>query len=172
MARIVIDGYNVLAKMGGMTGSLESRREWLIRLLGEFRHDRGHDITLVFDGERGDWPAESYSRTRGIEVVFSRTGEKADHVIKRMAEDREGDLTVVTSDREVASYAETCGHVSIRAEDFIPRLRSRGETSGPADRPVDREEEDRPVWTSTKKKGNPRRLSKQARRRAQKLKSL
>ncbi|MBI5197053.1 MAG: NYN domain-containing protein [Nitrospirae bacterium] len=167
MAQIVIDGYNLLAKMGGMAGSLESRREWMVRLLDRFRIGRGHAITVVFDGERGDWPAESYSRMLGVDIVFSRTGEKADHVIKRMAEDFSGELVVISSDREVASYAETCGHIAIRSEDFMKRLRPRVSDVEPMD-----DEDSRPGWTSTQKKGNPKKLSKEARRRAQKLHSL
>ena len=169
MAQIVIDGYNLLAKAGGMAGSLESRREGLIRLLSQFKTTRGHTITVVFGGERGDWPTESYSRTSGIDVVFSRTGEKADHVIKRMAEDSSGELVVISSDREVASYAETCGHVAIRAEDFMKRLRPR--PSGVIKTTID-EEMDRPGSTSTQQKGNPKRQSKEARRRMQKLRAL
>jgi predicted RNA-binding protein with PIN domain len=168
MARIIIDGYNLMAKLEGAAGTLESRRGRLIRLLSQFNAGRGHAITVVFDAERGDWPSESYDRMLGIDIVFSRMGEKADHVIKRMSEGEEGESIIVSSDREVASYAETCGHVAIRAEDFIKRLFR----TAAAPQEADKGEEDEKTVTSTVKKGNPRRLSKAARRRAQKLRIL
>ncbi|MBI4714958.1 MAG: NYN domain-containing protein, partial [Nitrospirae bacterium] len=80
MMRIIIDGYNLMAKMGGMDGALEARRERMIRIFSRFQSERGHAVTVVFDGERGDGASESWQRIQGIEVIFSRMGEKADHV--------------------------------------------------------------------------------------------
>lgn len=173
MARILIDGYNLMAKVDGRAGSLEARREGLLHLLSQFRTGRGHAITVVFDGERGDWPTESAMRFQGMDVVFSRMGEKADDVIKRMVEETREEWLVISSDREVASYAETCGHTAIRSEDFMGRLRN-ARASLNAEKPdhAEKTEEDEDTVTASKKKGNPRKLSKGARRRAQKLGGL
>jgi hypothetical protein len=168
MAQIIIDGYNLMAKMDGMGGSLESRRERMIRVLSRYRTARGHDVTVVFDGERGEWPTESYDRSMGVDIVFSKIGEKADHVIKKMALQIAGEVVVITSDKEIASYVEHRGHVAIRSEDFLGRLRAPG--GGSMESPGEEEEPGRP--TTTKKRGNPRKLSKGARRRVQKLGKL
>lgn len=168
MAHILIDGYNLIAKMEGIGGNLEAQRERFIRTLSQYRSQKYHTVTVVFDGEKGGWMTESHERTMGINVVFSRLGEKADDVIKRMAKEHEEEYTVVTSDREIASFAEGLGHTAIPSEEFIPKLRFdirreagtyKGEDAGYG-------------TVTTKKKGNPRKLSKAARRRKQRLDRL
>ncbi len=168
MANILIDGYNIMAKMDGLSGSLEARREMFIRRLGDYRTQKSHDITVVFDGEKGGWITESHERKQGINIVYSRLGEKADDVIKRMVKAHDGEYTVITSDKEIASYAENYGHTAILSEEFIPKLYFNNRIeSGNRD---DEDMEYRIV--TTRKKGNPKRLSKAARRRRQRLDRL
>lgn len=169
MAHILIDGYNLMAKMGGIGGSLEAQRERFIRTLSQYRTRRYHTITVVFDGERGGQMTEGHERTMGINIVFSRLGEKADDVIKRMVKRHEEEYTVITSDREIASYAEGFGHTAIPSEEFIPKL---FEYRTQAVEWKDEDVEDTGKGITTRKKGNPRKLSKAARRRKQKLDRL
>lgn len=169
MAHILIDAYNLIAKMEGISGNLEPQRERFIRKLSEYRLQKGHSITVVFDGEKGGWATESHERTLGINIVFSRLGEKADDVIKRIVKGHEEEYTVITSDKEVASFAETCGHTAILSEEFIPKLRSARGGEGM----IDRDEESEGSQTlATQKRGNPRKPSKAARRRKQRLDRL
>ena len=169
MAHILIDAYNLIAKMEGISGNLEPQRERFIRKLSEYRAQKGHSITVVFDGEKGGWATESHERTLGINIVFSRLGEKADDVIKRIVKGHEEEYTVITSDKEVASFAETWGHTAIPSEEFIPKLQhSRGGESG-----MEKDEDAEGNQTlATKKRGNPRKSSKAARRRKQRLDRL
>ena len=169
MAHVLIDGYNLMAKMDGLRGNLESQRERFLQALSQYRAQKFHEVIVVFDGEKGGWDTESHERTMGIIIVFSRLGEKADDIIKRMAREDDVEYTVITSDKEIASYAETLGHTAIPSEDFIPKLRIGGTLSPGAWK--DEEEDDyRPV--TVKKKGNPNKLSKAARKRKQKLDRL
>jgi predicted RNA-binding protein with PIN domain len=168
MACILIDGYNLMAKMDGLGGNLEARREKFIRTLSQYREQKYHTITVVFDGEKGGWVTESHERVMGINIVYSRLGEKADDVIKRMVKEEGIEYTVITSDKEVASFAEGAGYIAISSEDFIPKLYSGGRMAKGEWK--DEEEEYSP--SSVKKKGNPRRLSKAARRRRQRLERL
>lgn len=169
MANILIDGYNLMAKMDGLGGNLEANRERFIRRLGQFREQKYHDITVVFDGEKGGWITESYDRTMGINIVFSRLGEKADDVIKRMVLEHAVEYTVITSDKEIASYAETTGHTAIPSEEFIYKLYYDSK----AGTDIDYRDEDTDYRTfSVKKKGNPKKLSKAARKRKNRLDSL
>ena len=168
MAHILIDGYNLIAKMEGISGNLEPQRERFIRRLSEYRAQKGHSITVVFDGEKGGWITESHERTLGINITFSRLGEKADDIIKRMVKEHDEEYTVITSDKEVASFAESSGHTSIPSEEFIPKLRLDSRI-GPE---IDKDEDPEQRTVTTRKKGNPRKLSKAARRRKQRLDRL
>jgi len=170
MAHILIDAYNLIAKMEGISGNLEPQRERFIRKLSEYRMQKGHIVTVVFDGEKGGWATESHERTLGINIVFSRLGEKADDVIKRMVKGHEEEYTVITSDKEVASFAETWGHTAIPSEEFIPKLRYGYDKGTGAYK--DDEEDDGNQVVTTRKKGNPNKLSKAARRRKQRLDRL
>ena len=168
MANILIDGYNIMAKMDGLSGSLEARREMFIRRLGDYRTQKSHDITVVFDGEKGGWITESHERKQGINIVYSRLGEKADDVIKRMVKAHDVEYTVITSDKEIASYAENYGHTAILSEEFIPKLYLNNQIKSAKG---DDEDIEYGIIT-TRKKGNPKRLSKAARRRRQRLDRL
>src|SRR4030066_2126983 len=156
MVHVLIDGYNLMAKMDGLRGNLEAQRERLLQALSQYRAQKYHEVIVVFDGEKGGWCTESHERTMGIIIVCSRLGEKADDVIKKMVRDDDVEYTVITSDKEVASYAETFGHTAIPSENFIPKLRIR-DTFSPAEWKDDNDDY-RPV--TVKKKGNPNKLSK------------
>lgn len=158
-----------MAKMDGLSGNLEAQRERFLQALSQYRLQKYHDVIVVFDGEKGGWATESHERTMGIVIVFSRLGEKADDVIKRMVKEDDIEYTIITSDKEIASFAETFGSTSILSEDFIPKLNIRNNFA--ADEWKD---EDADVYrpVTPKKKGNPRKLSKAARKRKQKLDRL
>jgi len=169
MLHILIDGYNLMAKMGGIGGSLEAQREGLLKILSQYRARKCHRVTVVFDGEKGGQVVESHERIMGIDVIFSKLGEKADDVIKRMVKSHAEEYTVITSDREIASCAEGFGHIAIPSEEFVPKL---FEYRAPEERGEDEERGDASGMITTRKRGNPYRLSKAARRRKQKLERL
>ncbi len=166
MLHILIDGYNLIAKMGGMGRSLEDVRKRLISLLRDYRYRKHHEITVVFDGEKGGFPEEGHEQMGGITIIFSRLGEKADDVIKRMTRSHRVEYTVITSDKEIASFAESMGHIAIPSESFIPKLMDMQYGD-------DLPEEDDPFFRlHTKKRGNPRRLSRTERKRRSRLSKL
>jgi len=167
---IIIDGYNLIGSEKGLTGSLELKRNRLIRQLQQYREGKGYPITVVFDGWRSGWIREVEEKTEGIRVIFSRLGEKADDVIQRLAREMGSGCVVVTSDREVRRAAEASGAVAIYAGEFSAKLRE-----------LDREEDegleslgDRSLHRARhqEKRGNPRRLSKTERKRRERLKKL
>src|SRR5512135_465073 len=91
----------------------------LIDSLIEYRKKRGHEITVVFDGWKTGEAQESRSMTGGIKVVFSRVGEKADSVIKRIISSERREWIVVTSDRDIADHAWASGSVPVPSDDFL-----------------------------------------------------
>ena len=169
---LIIDGYNLLhvgqSHLSLTAFELERRRDQLIEQLSSYRHARPCDLTVVFDGWQGGWSSEKKERRKGIDVIFSRLGERADDVVKRLAKEKGAAAVVVTSDRDIARYAEKLAVAVISSDQFREKLDlslslgRKGMNRGEA-------EETRP---GGKKKGPARRLSKKDRRRQAVLKKL
>lgn len=116
---LVIDGYNLIgAGRGQDLGDIEAQRESLIDTLGVYRRLRRINITVVFDGTYSGRLTGSSVNRGGVRVIFSRNGQEADEVIKGLVRDAGGGLTVATSDRSVASYAEGNGAVVLSSAEF------------------------------------------------------
>ncbi len=173
---LIIDGYNVLGarSTGPFSGrsSGEFAREQLLRDLAGYRQRKGHAITVVFDGWREGPGAERHEHRSGVEVIYSRRGERADQVIQRLAREYGRDCAVVSSDREVSDFARAHGAFVISAAEFIARL------SAPVVSPAATawkgrvvEEEDL-LRRNLDKKGNPRKLPKALRRRNRQLRKF
>jgi uncharacterized protein len=162
---IIIDGYNVIGSDTGLTGNLEYKRNWLVQQLANYHHNKGHGVTVVFDGWRSGSTNEVEQRRDGICIVYSRLGEKADSVIVRLARKQGTGCVVVTSDREVRNAVERFGAVALYAGEFREMLRHLGHS-------FDNDEETDDPQREALKKGNPRRLSKKERKRREKLNKL
>ncbi|MFC6020527.1 NYN domain-containing protein [Plantactinospora solaniradicis] len=120
-AHLVVDGYNV-TKRGFGDMPLEQQRKRLITGLGGIAAQTGAEVTVVFDGaERmhGLPPAP-----RGVRVLFSRKGETADDLIRRLvrAEPAGRPIVVVSSDREVADGVRRHGAYPLGADSLLRRL--------------------------------------------------
>lgn len=167
--RLVIDGYNLLhvGRSPKSLADLESERKRLISLLAAYRRQRLCEMTVVFDGWQSGWVTEQRQRERGIDLVFSKRGEKADEVIKRMVGERGAGVVVVTSDREISKFAERMSVSVIPSEQFLARVE---QTSLQPQKEVFREDETEEG--GGKKKGPSRKLSKKERRRRAALKKL
>lgn len=166
--RIIVDGYNFIGSQSGLRGDIEARREELIRRLAAYRGQKGYALTVVFDGWRSGWPTEHGELREGVDIVYSRHGEKADEVIIRMANEWGSSCLVVSSDREVARLIRAAGAVAVSVREFEGRLAQAinagmEEGTGP--------EEEIPGHR-TVKKGNPHRLSKMERKKRLRLSKL
>jgi len=106
---LLVDGYNV-TKSGWANVSLEAQRGRLLSGLGALAVRTGAEVTLVFDGDEHVAPVP-VAASRAVRLLFSRAGETADDVLLRLVrhEPRGRPLVVVSSDREVADGARSCG---------------------------------------------------------------
>ena len=84
-------------------------REALVNMLAAYRKTKPHRITVVFDGRDSPVFSPQRNRQKGISMRFSRRGESADDVIKRMAHKEREKALVVSSDREVADFSAARG---------------------------------------------------------------
>jgi uncharacterized protein len=167
---LVVDGYNLLGVRGGLRGDVEARREALIRELAGYRQRKGYPLTVVFDGWRSGQPVEHGEWREGIEVVYSRKGETADAVIKRLAVKFGADAAVVSSDRDVTGFARAQGSSVITSGEFEIRLHGSGARPIARKQAADDEEEERRAQRDPKKKGNPKKLPKSVRLKARQMK--
>lgn len=172
---LIVDGYNLLAQTGRVGGgtSLHSEiaREALLRDLAAYRQRKAHAITVVFDGWQQGWGTERREYRLGLEIIFSRRGEKADQVIQRLAAEYGSDCAVVSSDREIADFARVHGAFVMKAQEFAGKL-LQGASSSTGVLPHKELDtgEDLRSKRGPEKRGNPRKLPKAQRQRSRQLK--
>ena len=157
---LIIDGYNLLhvnrslIKLNSV--QLQWERDRLIDQLSTYQELKPCRLTVVFDGWREGWSTETKEKKKGVELIFSKLGEKADEVIKRIVREKGSGTIVITSDRDVARFAQRMDVAVIPSEEFREILEE-----GPSDRLGESLEEG---GRGIKKKGPSRRLSKKEKR--------
>lgn len=168
---IIIDGYNLIRQSDQLRRAerfkLEEGRHSLIRFLIPYRERKGHRMTVVFDGWDGGSFQEERDREGGIDIIYSRKGEKADDLIKRMAEKSGDEVVVVTSDRDIGNFVERCGGTVVASQTFAGIV-AGDQAAAPfphcADDGTDEEDEDfRQDKKGTKKKGPAKKTSRRER---------
>jgi predicted RNA-binding protein with PIN domain len=167
---LIIDGYNLLHVNRSLirlnSTQLQWERDRLIEQLSAYQKLKPCGITVVFDGWQGGWSTEKRERKGGIEIIFSRLEEKADEVIKRLVKEKGSGAIVITSDRDVARFAERMAVSVISSEQFREKL------EGSANKFEDIFEEEEEEEKGIKKKGLSWRLSKKEKRARAALKKL
>lgn len=171
---IIVDGYNVIRQSPVMSPldrqDLQSGREALIDKLAAYKRLKGHKITVVFDGNETAALLENRDREKGILIRFSRHGETADAVIKRMAGREKQKALVVSSDREVAAFSAFKGAAVIGAVEFEEKMELAALMDLKGGFPESGGNEQ---WSgTTRKKGPSKRLPKKMRMNRKKLKKL
>jgi len=165
---LIIVGYNLIRQSDVLRAherqGLEAGRKALVHLLAGYRRATGHRITVVFDGWLGGPPLEERDRESGIDIIYSRRGEKADEVIKRLARAQAGETIVVTSDRPVMDAAMRAGAAAVASREFEERIRRPRAAPAPVPALRDKDDDgDSPPPRGTKKKGPSRKSSRRDR---------
>jgi hypothetical protein len=165
---LLIDGYNLLHVNRSLTQlngiQLQWERDRLIHQLSTYQKLKPCDITVVFDGWQGGWSTEKRERKKGIDLIFSKLGEKADEVIKRLVKEKGSGIIVITSDREVSKFAEKMDVAVISSGQFKEKIE---QSEFNVDKIIEEEE-----GGSLKRKGPSRKLSKREKRVKIALKKL
>jgi len=170
---IIIDGYNLIRQSAELSRldrrDLQEGREALLDMLAAYKKIKRHQITVVFDGTDDYSLYRQRDQSKGIRVLFSRRGETADTVIKRMADKEKEGALVVSSDRDVAEFAASRKAATISSPDFMDKLSMAAWSEEKGIHPDD----EMTGWNpTTRKKGPSRRLSKKERRNRQRAKKL
>jgi predicted RNA-binding protein with PIN domain len=166
---LIVDGYNLLAGGGSLSGHLESARETLVQDLAAYRHRKNRLITVVFDGWQQGQPSEQREHRAGVQVIYSKRGERADQVIQRLAREYGADCAVVSSDHEIVNAARAHGAFVMGSREFVQKLRTLSPATGALPNKELDVEDDNPPKRGPEKKGNPRRLPKAKRQRDRQL---
>ncbi|MBM4273123.1 MAG: hypothetical protein FJ134_01480 [Deltaproteobacteria bacterium] len=166
---LIVDGYNVIRQdlqLQAMDArDLEAGRAALLEALAAYRRlHPAHKVTVIFDGWQGGELQESRDRYQGLAIVYSRRGERADEVIKRLLNRERQRAVVVSSDKELQIFARKVGAAWMAAARFAQQHLGRTKDY--------LEEDDEVSSPGAGKKGPARRLPKQERRRLQRLKKL
>ena len=174
---IIIDGYNLIRQSASLKRlerfSLERGRNELIRRVAGYRKLRDHRMTVVFDGWITGSPEEERLREDGVYIIYSKRGETADEVIKRMAiAGRGSEIIVVSSDRDVANSAVKAGGVAISSPEFEERMGEEDTKTIIHGDETPEEDDDVPSRSGTGKKGTARRKSKRERQSQRRLGKL
>lgn len=101
---LFVDGYNIINYWEDLKKksliSLEEAREELIEILAEYHHYSGIEIVVVFDAHLVKGNSGTREKYKGIEVVYTKENETADHYIERTVDilGRVKRIRVATSD--------------------------------------------------------------------------
>ena len=137
MRTIILDGYNVILRSPAFRPDdrrdLAAARDKLVNLLSWAVGAHGEArFVLVFDG--ADVPGRPRRATTGVrdpegarrvDVRYSTPPQKADDLIRALVEEHEeneDEVTVVTSDLEVAQHARTHGATIVFSDFFAASL--------------------------------------------------
>ncbi len=145
---------------------MEKARDGFVDLLIGYRKIKMHDITVVFDGHKSGSGIENVAVRGGVKIIYSRLGDRADDVIKRLISKDRREWIVVTSDRGIADHAWSVNSIPIPSDRFfetvskqINRNNAETETTAKdADEFLYKDLDDAEYSNSLK--GNPNKLSK------------
>lgn len=146
MRQVIIDGYNVIhtddVLLRLYRQNRAAARDGLLTRLRSAACLRTDQVTVVFDGWQNGAPQQSRERVQGIIVIYSRLGERADDVIKRLVTEARaragsGPVVVVSNDSELRGHGVMEGVETSTSPNLLGQLtpaRHRQRPSGPYQR--------------------------------------
>lgn len=121
-----IDAYNLLFRFHDTSGSLQSKRQKLIEELNEKSLATSASLTLIFDAI-SQYGEATRSQHDALSIIYTGEGISADdHIIEELDQmERPQNITVVTSDNQLAWRARQRGAKSQSVEQFIAWLNKK-----------------------------------------------
>jgi predicted RNA-binding protein with PIN domain len=125
---LIVDGYNIIGAWPefAKTVDLAQSRDRLIHMLADYAGFSGAKIILVFDGYGSDKKSVTLEEQFGIQVVYTRQHETADHYIERtvdqflegMPKFARADVRVATNDALEQSVVLSRGAIRLPAAEL------------------------------------------------------
>jgi len=114
---IIIDAYNFMKQVLGKTFISEKEMTNWIASFKRYTQLRNNQILLVFDA--GPYEQRFDEHFGHVTVMYSGQKKSADHVMQDwLSKNRDVDVLVVTSDREIRDFASNINIVSVGSQDF------------------------------------------------------
>lgn len=125
---LYVDGYNIIGAWPEAEKNawpLDECRDRLIRLLEDYAGYTGQEVWVVFDGYKAARPQRSVEARQELTVVYTKSGETADHFIERMCQQlpRYREARVATSDGVEQTLALGRGATRLSARELWRELR-------------------------------------------------
>ena len=101
---LLVDGYNIINSWGDLVEaakiSLETARIKLAEIMADYSAQTGIKVVVVFDAHMVEGRHRAKYASSGIDIIFTKEGETADHYIEKVADaiGREQEVVVATSD--------------------------------------------------------------------------
>jgi len=126
----LIDGNNLMAQTVGWHRNKAAARRKLIHALTRFVALHRRKLKVVFDGVPDNEFPEALT-FKSVQIFYARPGSDADSRIKEMLSrsSYKRDTIVVTSDRDLASFAKNQGSKVISSGQFRSMLEEAAATS-------------------------------------------
>ncbi|HMK65573.1 MAG TPA: NYN domain-containing protein, partial [Thermodesulfobacteriota bacterium] len=130
---IIIDGYNLIRNYPPLSrveaADFAQGRNFLLEWLAEYKRESKNAVTVIFDGGKGGELLEERSIYKGIKVLYSRWGQTADDLIKRLSAHEGEKAMVVSSDRDLCYSCRSFKATTIRSEEFAHLIVEKGRRS-------------------------------------------
>ncbi len=124
---VLIDAYNLIKMALGKSQIKDTERTRFIADLGRYAKRKKLAIVAVFDGGSSTWA--SRESAQGITVIYAGIKQSADDYIKEYLSGNKGkDLLLISSDRELASYASQLNVPSLGALEFYSLMQLANQT--------------------------------------------
>lgn len=121
---LFVDGYNIINSWEGLKekqkNNLEEARDALLDILSDYQHYSGIEIIVVFDAHLVKGNGGNEFNYKGVEVVFTKENETADHYIERTLDSlgRIKRIRVATSDWLEQQMVLSRGGIRISAREL------------------------------------------------------
>jgi predicted RNA-binding protein with PIN domain len=124
MRHLLVDGHNVLLRRADTPAfgpeEHRARRERLVAAVRAYGRRHGYAGRVAFDGITNALSPWNATRVGGVQVRYSPASVDADRILLEWVRELEGkDVTLVTSDRELAARAKSLGAKILAAETLV-----------------------------------------------------
>jgi uncharacterized protein len=127
-ACLIVDGYNVIARMHSSAlrdiPNVDEFRDKLVGQLSEYSAFSGEVVIVVYDAHQTQWARQTHNQA-GVTVIYTELQETADARIERLVyelRDTYRQITVATSDNAEQQVAFGGGALRISANGLLVRL--------------------------------------------------
>lgn len=130
LVRILVDGYSLLHGWPELAPNQPrfsaAARDELVHLLSRYADASGTPVTVVFDGAGPRYSRLQAEEMRGVEILYSRSGQTADQVIERVTHRMKpyGEVLVVTDDHAERDTVISLGGLAASCTTFASMVES------------------------------------------------